>query len=184
MAFLGIDQSLNATGLCLIGEGGDVRTVTTADPGDRRDGERLAHIRSVVDGMLLLVTAAAVEGYSYASVGRVFELGEVGGVIKALLAERRVPYVTVPPVLVKKFATGLAFATKEAMLRAAATCGASVSNDNEADAFFLARIARAWHVGNATVRREAEVIRTLRTPPADKKPRRPRRARQLVKAAV
>ena len=55
MAFLGIDQSLNATGLCLIGEGGDVRTVTTADPGDRRDGERLAHIRSVVDGMLLLV---------------------------------------------------------------------------------------------------------------------------------
>ena len=116
--------------------------------------------------------------------GRVFELGEVGGVIKALLAERRVPYVTVPPVLVKKFATGRAFATKEMMVRAAAEHGAVVSDDNQADAFFLARIARAWHVGGPTARREAEVIRTLRAPPADKKPRHPRRARQLVKAAV
>jgi crossover junction endodeoxyribonuclease RuvC len=183
MAFLGIDQSLNATGLCRID--GDVAAcnLRTVVPGGRRDGERLAHIRRIVDGSLHAVTAAALEGYAYDAVGRVFELGEVGGVIKALLSERAIPYVVVPPVLVKKFATGFAGAPKEMMVRAAVAAGATPADDNQADAFFLARIARAWHLGDAVVRREVEVIRTLRRDPGERK--KPRRAlRRLVKAAV
>lgn len=179
--FLGIDQSLSATGLCrILGE--VVEASATVTPGSLIDGQRLVFIKRAVAGMLSGVTAVAIEGYSYDSVGRVFELGEVGGVLKTLLVESNIPYLAVPPVLVKKFATGRAFATKDMMLRAAAEQGSIFSDDNQADAFFLAHVARVWHTGEAVTRRQLEVLRALR--PGEKKSKRARRPRKLIQAAV
>jgi Holliday junction resolvasome RuvABC endonuclease subunit len=183
MAFLGVDQSLNATGLCRLDAAGDLLTSATVTTDDRKDGTRLLFIRTAVDTMLTGVSFVAMEGYSYGSTGRVFELGEVGGVIKALLAERGIPYVVVPPVLVKKFATGNAFARKEDMLLAAQARGCAFVDDNQADAFFLAHIARAFFANTARHRRELEVVHTLRTSLTTKKTR-PRKVRRLVKNAV
>jgi crossover junction endodeoxyribonuclease RuvC len=181
MRFLGIDQSLRATGLCRLNGDGAVTASATVTTGDLRDGERLSFIRRAVMGLLDGVTFATIEGYSYDSVGRVFELGEVGGVIKLTLVEREVPYIVVPPVLVKKYATGNPMATKEQVIAAARAGSFEPGDDNQADAFFLAHIARACSIDVARYRRELEVLRTLREP---RRKKTVRRVRRLIKAAV
>jgi Holliday junction resolvasome RuvABC endonuclease subunit len=181
VSFLGIDQSLNATGVCRMGGEGSVTAVATVDPKGARDGERLMFVKRAVASMASEVQFAALEGYSYDSVGRVFELGEIGGVIKVLLHESNIEYVVVPPALLKKFATGSATASKEAMIDAAKERGCVVADDNQADAYFLAHVARAYVRGGATRRCELEVLHTLRNP-SEKKSR--RRVRRLVKAAI
>ena len=181
MSFLGLDQSLNATGVCRIREDGTTDSAAVVAPKGRVDGERLVLVKRAVEALLFGVTHAAIEGYSYGSTGKVFELGEIGGVLKVLLLEREIPYVVVPPALVKKFATGNAAAPKERMLEAAAERGFSTDDDNQADAFFLAHIARAYVLGTDKHRREIEVLSVLRHP---RQKRAPRRVRQLVKAAI
>lgn len=157
--------------------------MATVDPDGMRDGERLVFVKQAVAAMSSDVEFAALEGYSYDSVGRVFELGEIGGVIKVLLHERGIKYVVVPPVLLKKFATGTSYASKEDMIAACKERGVHVpdDDDNQADAFFLAHVARACARDVATCRREMDVVRYLKNP-APKKPR--RRVRRLVKAAL
>jgi len=182
MGFLGIDQSLKASGLCRIDETGAVDAISTVDTGDARDGERLVLIKRAVAAMASGVEFAAMEGYAYDSTNRPFALGEIGGVIKVLLVESGIPYVAVPPVLVKKFATGSTTASKEDMMTACTARGVEYSDDNQADAFFLACIARAYARDTGRYRCEMEVLRALRKSQGEKKPR--RRARRLVKAAV
>ena len=181
--FLGIDQSLNGTGLCVLTDVGRLVVSATVTPDELRDGERLVFVKTAVASVLAGVTFAALEGYSYGSVGRVFELGEMGGVIKVLLIEHKIPFVVVPPVLLKKFATGTTYATKDAMLSAALNRGHDFGDaDDQADAFFLARVALAYTSNAPTHRCEMDVLRTLRNPPKDKKTK--RRARRLIKNAI
>jgi len=182
VAFLGIDQSLNATGVCKLSEQGDLVTAATITPERFVDGERLHFIKTAVASMLEGVTFAALEGYSYNSTGRVFELGEIGGVLKVLLTERQIPYAVVPPVLVKKFATGTTTARKDAMLAAALRMGRNFGDDdNQADAFFLALIARAHVKDDLRHRCQMEVLHTLRTP---SKAKARKRVRRLVPNAI
>lgn len=182
MAYLGVDQSLNATGLCRLDSDACVTVLATVDPGKLRDGARLAFIKRAVSSTLADVKFVALEGYSYDSVGRVFELGEVGGVLKVVFVEASIPYVVVPPVLLKKFATGSTSASKEAMILAAKNKGLIAADDNQADAFFLAQIARAFVLNNARLRCEMEVLHTLRHPVIKKKVR--QQPRRLIKAAI
>lgn len=182
VAFLGIDQSLNATGICRLAPNGSVQAMATVNPEGRLDAQRLVFIKRAVASFAADVKFAALEGYSYDSVGRVFELGEIGGVIKTLLVELNIGFVVVPPVQLKKFATGTTFASKEAMVEAAKGAKATVGDDNQADAFFLARIARAYDTTFDDLRRcEHEVIHALRNPTSKKAAR---RVRRLVKAAI
>jgi Holliday junction resolvasome RuvABC endonuclease subunit len=160
---------------------GVITAVATVDPQGARDGERLMFVKQAVAAMTNEVSFAALEGYSYDSVGRVFELGEVGGVLKVLLHERNIEYVVVPPALLKKFATGNASASKEDMVDAAKQRGCAAADDNQADAFFLAHVARAYIRGGAPRRCELEVLHALRNPSAKKSRR---RVRRLVKAAI
>lgn len=185
MSFLGVDQSLAATGLCLLSPDGDVVELITVDPGDLVDGKRLVAIKNAVVSLCRRVdwkiAGAAMEGYSIGSINKPFLLGEVGGIIKLTLADNAIPYVVVPPVIVKMFATGTTGAKKERMEDAAKALGASPDNDNEADAYFLARVARAYHSRVEMTRREMDAIHALKNPPkraAKKKPR------KLIPAAI
>lgn len=179
MSYLGIDQSLNGTGLCSISDAGAVIGASTITQGARDGDRRLVEIRARIDEMLP-VAGAAMEGYSFDSPHRAFDLGEVAGVVKCLLVERGVPFVVVPPSTLKKFATGVSSASKDEMLAAARGLGVVLEDDNQADALFLARVARALHHGH-TSRRELEALVSLR----DTSPRRrPRRARRLVPNAI
>ena len=181
MSFLGIDQSLNATGVCLISDDGQVQHLFSIDPEARVDAQRLVHIKLAIAAKLSGVKGAALEGYSYNSTGRVFELGEIGGVLKALLYESGISYVSVPPTVLKMFATGSGSASKDQMIKAAKRIGAAPADDNQADALFLAHTARAYTLGCAKHRCEMEAIHTLKHPT---KKTHARRVRQLIKAAI
>lgn len=182
MPFLGIDQSLNATGLCRLADHGATTALVTVDPKKARDGERLLLVKRAIAALATDgIKFAALEGYSYESVGRVFELGEIGGVVKVLLLESGIPYVVVPPVLIKKFATGITTASKEDMVANCQGRGVPCTDDNQADAYFLARIARAYVTDTFERRCEMDVIHSLKNP-APKK--RARRVRRLASAAI
>jgi len=59
-----------------------------------------------------------IEDYSYGSTGRVFHIAENGGVCKFLLWKNNIPYDTIPPTVIKKFATGKGNADKQKMQEA------------------------------------------------------------------
>lgn len=180
--YLGIDASLEGTGLCLITDAGHVVRMKTVSTGVR-GVHRLAAIKQSAELFIPNdVVFAAFEGYAYHAVGQVFELGEVGGVLRLLVHEHNISYVDVPPINLKKFATGSTAADKDEMVEAARQAGAQPSDDNQADAFFLACIALACRGRAPNLRRsQMEVVHRLLHPPAKKTKR---RARRLVKNAV
>jgi hypothetical protein len=81
------------------------------------ESERFGNIGSwVVDVCKVRgVEKVYIEGYSYGSKGRVFEIAENGGICKYLLWRNGIDYEVVAPTLIKKFATGKGNATKEGM---------------------------------------------------------------------
>lgn len=56
-----------------------------------------------------------IEDYSFGSKGKVFNLAENCGILKYMLYKNGYKFFTVPPTVVKKFATGKGNATKEKM---------------------------------------------------------------------
>jgi Holliday junction resolvasome RuvABC endonuclease subunit len=56
-----------------------------------------------------------IEDYSFGSKGRVFNLAENCGILKYMLYKAGYRFFTVPPTVVKKYATGKGNATKEKM---------------------------------------------------------------------
>ena len=53
-----------------------------------------------------------IEDYSYGSVGRVFNIAENMGLLKYKLWEAKIPFTTIAPTSIKKFATGKGNASK------------------------------------------------------------------------
>lgn len=143
----------------------------------------MAYVKSsLLDVLKLNVKFVSLEGYAYHSIGRVFELGEIGGVLRLVIFEHQIPFVIVPPATLKKFATHSSGAKKEAMVKAAMAEGADVEDDNQADAFFLSMIARHIHTGDApTTRVRMDVVHQLQHP-SPKKPK--PRLRKLVKHSL
>jgi Holliday junction resolvasome RuvABC endonuclease subunit len=84
-------------------------------PDYTQDSERYNNIAQwIVDiAKQRTVEKVFIEGYSYGSTGRVFQIAENGGVLKFLLWRNHIPYDVVPPTVVKKFATGKGNANKE-----------------------------------------------------------------------
>ena len=64
------------------------------------------------------VEKVILEDYSYGSTGRVFHIAENVGILKLKLMENSFRYETVPPTVLKKFATGKGNSNKEVMLEA------------------------------------------------------------------
>jgi len=61
------------------------------------------------------VECVYIEGYAFNAVGRVFQIAENTGVLKYRLWSNNLNCITVPPTVIKKFATGKGNANKEAM---------------------------------------------------------------------
>ena len=59
-----------------------------------------------------------IEDYSFGSKGRVFNLAENCGILKYMLYKTGYKFFTVPPTVIKKYATGKGNATKEKMYEA------------------------------------------------------------------
>lgn len=174
--FIGIDQSLTATGVCLLPTTGAPQVLQTLTMRHQKDGDRLAAIWRALQPLIGQATHAAMEGYAYNATGRVFELGEVGGLVKTLCTLAGVPYVVVPPLVLKKYATQHGGASKLAMVTAARNAGAEVHDDNQADAFFLASLARDNALGTAKLRHVREAVHSVQAP----RPAQPSKKRSSV----
>jgi len=169
MSFVGLDLSLRATGLALVSPD-DVtasKITTLSPPPALKETPRLKWIQSALAQALAGtdITHAAIEGYSFGSKNNQFYLGELGGVIRLWLYTQGIPYIVVPPNVLKKWTTGNGAADKIVM--AVSTFdewGFRFEDDNQCDAFNLAVMAAAYAdtplaQSNADRKRILEVVR-------------------------
>lgn len=172
--FLGVDQSLSGTGLVVLSDAGDILLQRLVQPASLRGVERLAAIRGAIREALdaFKPVSAALEGYSYGSTGRVFQLGELGGLVQMAFWDAGVPFHTVTPAALKKFVANKHQATKEQMLEATRTkWKIDFGNEDDlCDAYGLARILKAIACQDSMVRHELEVIVELTQPVPVKTP--------------
>ena len=110
MKILGLDLSLVATGVVVI-EGDELEPEMPAQilhsqviaPGELRGMERLNYLVGEVfkqvrtEGGAALVDIIAIEGYSFSRNGNaVYQIAELGGVVRWLLSRYRFPYMEIP----------------------------------------------------------------------------------------
>ena len=138
---IGLDLSLRETGVYVVNhKSGPVYKDTLRPPKGQIGVIRLNWIAHMIANKLSIHKPrfVVIEGYSMMSKGRVFNIGELGGVVRLLLFREGFPFVTIPPCTLKKWATGKGNAGKAEMIAEAARRGLSPRNDNEADAALLA----------------------------------------------
>lgn len=166
MIFLGVDQSLRSMGLAVYTPlHSEPESLEAWAPKELRDGARLAFLQAQLAQCCTQYKPilAAMEGYSYGSTGKLFELGEIGGVVKMTLAQFKIPVIVVAPSQLKKFVAGTPGADKERMRAATeAKWGLDIPQDDMCDAYGLARVAAAYSLGTSAVRVEMEVVHALK----------------------
>ena len=108
---------------------------------------RLDHIK---DQMLEFIDQTypvliAIEGYAYGSKNNREMAGELGGFIRWALWKGAYPYFVVAPTTLKKFATGSGKGAKDGMrMGVLEKWGYKSTDNNDADAYSLARLAHAF----------------------------------------
>jgi crossover junction endodeoxyribonuclease RuvC len=151
---VGVDLSLTATGIAC-----ECGTWVVKTP--LRGPARLHAIASVVFEHAAETGRAVVvmEGYAFARPNQAHQLGELGGVVKTELWKGGIEAVSVPPKLLKKFATNSGNAAKDEMLAAAIRrFDFGGSENNEADAYLL-RVMGMLHYDLLTGRWPAAYMR-------------------------
>ncbi|MBN1319621.1 MAG: crossover junction endodeoxyribonuclease RuvC [Thermoleophilia bacterium] len=136
-----LDLSLTGTGVCRF----DGSTITLSTK--LRGCERLRWIRAQVMFHTLFADLVVIEGYSYGSKGAaVLNLGELGGVIRLAIFERKLPLVEIPPACLKRYATGRGNASKDDVLQAGVMrSGHTFIDNNACDAWWLHQMALAHY---------------------------------------
>lgn len=140
---MGVDLSLTSTGLvCLHHDGDAVNVYEERIRPKSRGPQRLVEIRNRI---LWFVSETgirniAIEGYSFGSKGAaVFQLGELGGLVRVALLEAGCTLWIVAPSTNKKLATGSGNASKDIVLREVhKRWGFNAKGNDTADAFVLA----------------------------------------------
>lgn len=176
MWFIGIDSSLRRPAFVVFDDVGDLVAGAAYDvPVALRGAPRLAAIRTVLANALDGCDAAltgCIEGPSLDSPHREFDLGEVSGVCREYCfgAHGCDPHV-VPPSTLKLFTTGHGDADKTAMIHAVKRhWGFDAGEDDDlADAYALARLARALVHGPGSRRCEHDVVKAILHPPPPKR---------------
>lgn len=159
MFFVGIDPSLSSTAVVIINKAGSLcfsEIITTKQTGPARLCEIRERVKNILsefnvfsglDGDIcadLRGLYVAIEHYAMGARYNREALGELGGVLRVMLFEKGFPYIEVPPVRLKQFATNKAFAEKDHILLSVyKKWGIEFKTNDEADAFILAQMARA-----------------------------------------
>ncbi len=161
---IGLDPSLTSTGYC-VRRNEQTEAIGTILPKKLRGMERLLYIEKQLDEMCLqyLCDLVVIEGYSFGSQGRaIFQIGELGGIIRRYLYLMKIPWVEVAPGSLKKFVTGKGNSKKEhMMMHVLKRWGVECNNNNEADAFGLAMIGECFKGRDTETQAQAEVISGL-----------------------
>ena len=166
--FLGVDQSLRSTGVFWLGEGiVGWRLIQTKE---LRGVERLKFIKDALSKIIDdlkpdNIKVAALEGASYGSRGKLFELGEVSGIVKTVLTSASVPVIlVVPPTQVKKFAGGGKFEKEDVIKFVNKTMNLSfgLKDSDICDSCVLSMIAQQLDEPTTKIRSQLEVLKTLK----------------------
>lgn len=160
MITIGIDQSLTGTGVIVLINGHVYKHTTITTNSSENLIDRVGLIRKTLNSTITQASKlsadekdiiVAIEGFSFASKGKsVFDIGYLGWRIKEDLRNlenaKTIKYwLDVPPTVVKKFATGKGNAPKELILQQVyKRWDEEFSDNNQADAFVLAKIAEAY----------------------------------------
>ena len=178
---LGIDPSLRRTGIACFNWCTGYKWVAIKPPSKLRGAARLHYIAEELKYYISEewtrdpIELTAIEGYSYQSVGRLAQLGELGGVIRYLLYQKRVPVQIVAPSQLKKYITGkgvwsraegkqtvISAVNKELKLKGKKQL-TYPENSDEADALGLTILARALAENQSPKdRAKMEVLQALR----------------------
>ena len=142
---VGIDPSMVATAVAWC-DGG----VTLVRPRKKPTEDRIKRITLIAErvttGLLQHhesptmadIDLVVIEGYSYGSPYRGELMGELGGVLRYVIAQAGYPWIEVAPTTLKKYATGSGMSKKAGMVIAARDrLGYDGDDDNEADALWL-----------------------------------------------
>ena len=159
---MALTPSLTGTGIA--GTDGTLRTIR---PGKLRGVPRLVHIRDAVALEVVGFAMVVIEGYSYGSKGRaLFDIGELGGVLRVLFYELGLVVVEVPPSNLKQFATGKGNAGKEEVMAAAIRqLGYAGHDNNQSDALWLREMALAQYDGRALTKVQKAALAKVEWPP-------------------
>lgn len=183
----GIDSALTKSAICTLAEGA-FRPLLVRMPKQRgacRLDAIAGRMLAVLEGAGPYLSLVALEGYSYGSTGKVFELGEIGGLLKVEMYRRGINYVVVPPTVLKLFVTGNGMASKEKMMASMEKeYGVVTEVDDVADAAGLARFAYVYLTGDTTRRCELEAVRTVRRSNNDARPKRAKSGRAKERRVV
>jgi hypothetical protein len=131
----GLDLSITAPGVAHTGVDGTACT-HLIKPGGNGD-LRLTSIRTQVLELIGQPELVLIEGYLNKSMSAGIT-GMVHGAVREGLIQDGIPYATIPPSSLKKYATGSGGASKTDMALAAyKRGGVEFTNDNECDAWWL-----------------------------------------------
>lgn len=159
MIYIGIDQSLSNTGICVLGKQTELYAISPKSKGV----ERLKEIKESIFWLIMDIMCdnpeediiVVREGYSYGSKGHLFELGELGGAIDLAIIEavefsscehgQCIEY-TIPVTSWKKFIFGKGNVKKDTtyLLKVLKKTGREFDSDDKADAYMIASCFKAW----------------------------------------
>jgi len=162
---VGVDQSPNHSGVCVLSTMGDIHFLGLIEPGKRKEDERLAYIRDSLVQILgtMRYATGVLEGYSYSSLNKKFLLGEVGAVVKLALHDVCDASYVVAPKQLKRFVTGRGGADKAKVMQCIEKqWNIAIDDDNLADAYGLARIAYELAAPGSVIRHQLDVVNKLR----------------------
>ena len=174
--FIGVDSSLTGCGVTTL-VGRDPKPYHCGSlslPSGVTGGARLYEICRYIRRAIpkeFSAAYAAMEGPSYASVHDSFKMGEAYGVTKfAVYDACRVEATVVAPTRLKLYATGDGSADKDDVIHAVKQHWLHDvhGDDNAADSFALAHLARALVIGPGRRRCEAQVVHDILHPDANK----------------
>lgn len=153
---LGIDQSLTATGVCVISPLGEV---AVGEIGFKPGPDRQLRIYRFFGQLFQEVCPdlAAIEGYAFSKQGAQ-ALGELGGIIRLCAQLCKAPLSVHSPSALKLFVTGKGNAPKEVvLLKLFQSFGLDAATNNEADAISLAlmELTKAGKLNVSKARQEA-----------------------------
>lgn len=146
---MGIDPSLNSLGIAYRARGRIMATCVTRG-GNFRGMGRISVIKEALRTYLDMVNPALVayEGYALGFRGKsntIFDLGELGGVLKLLILERGIDILLVPPKTLKSYATGKGNADKQQVsLALKEELGVSFATSDQYDATGLLVMGEAY----------------------------------------
>ena len=165
MYVMGIDQSKRHTGVCVLTEAGCVEVFKLIEPPQSlKPNQHLIFIRDNLSELLARYAPSIVvmEGYSFNSINKKFDLGEVGAVVKMCVHDSGANLHVCAPTLLKKFITGRGDANKELIrIHTLSLYGIDIADDNLADAHGLAQLGLQIHSATTNKRFQLEVVRQV-----------------------